>query len=297
MIKKISNSEAGLTAEVELLEHSMAAFVGELSAGEFEKFRRATLENFNQTIKLDGFRLGHTPETVLQNQLGEGRVLEAMAELAIRQHYPDLVARSALDVLGRPEVVITKLAPGNPLGFKIVTAVYPKFTLPDYRAIAKKVLAEPVVVDPPSENEKEEDRARREQDKRRLRLLDALVAATEIDPPPLLIESEIEKMWLELKSQIELMGLKFDDYLKQLKKTEPELKADWRGPATARVKTGLFLEQIAVTEKLRPELEQINKEAATLLVKYPTADPQRLRAYVSNRLTNELIWQLLEGQK
>jgi trigger factor len=46
-------------------------------------------------------------------------------------------------VIGRPQVSITKLAPGNPLGFTIHSAVLPEVTLPDYRSIAQEVMKGP----------------------------------------------------------------------------------------------------------------------------------------------------------
>jgi trigger factor len=53
------------------------------------------------------------------------------------------VTDHAIKAIGKPEITVTKLAPGNPLGFKIKTAVMPEITLPDYVALAKKANAEP----------------------------------------------------------------------------------------------------------------------------------------------------------
>ena len=52
---------------------------------------------------------------------------------------PKNCGREKLDVIGRPEITITKIAKGNPLGFKIKTALAPKLTLPDYRTIAREI--------------------------------------------------------------------------------------------------------------------------------------------------------------
>ncbi len=71
-------------------------------------------------------------------------VLEEMAELALRAHYPKLLKDNSIDAIGEPKIEIMKLASGNPLAFKITTAVYPKFKLPDYNALASKHFSSPL---------------------------------------------------------------------------------------------------------------------------------------------------------
>jgi len=66
-----------------------------------------------------------------------------MAELAIKDVYPKIVAENNLDVIGRPEITIIKIATGNPLGLKIKTAIVPTVELPDYQTIATKLNTEP----------------------------------------------------------------------------------------------------------------------------------------------------------
>jgi FKBP-type peptidyl-prolyl cis-trans isomerase (trigger factor) len=68
-------------------------------------------------------------------------ILEEMSELAISQAYLDIIIDNKIDAIGKPEVHVTKLAAGNPLEFKIVTAVVPEIKLPDYQKIAKEETA------------------------------------------------------------------------------------------------------------------------------------------------------------
>ncbi len=80
----------------------------------------------------------------MRERLGELGVLEEMAELALRAHYPKVLKDNSIDAIGEPKIEITKLAAGNPLTFKITTAIYPKFKLPDYRARAAKHFGPPI---------------------------------------------------------------------------------------------------------------------------------------------------------
>jgi FKBP-type peptidyl-prolyl cis-trans isomerase (trigger factor) len=99
-------------------------------------YQAKALEKVRREVELPGFRKGHVPADMVEKHVGEQALLEETAELAISRAYADIVVDNKLDVVGRPAVTVTKLAQGNPIGFKIVSAVYPTVSLPDYRALA-----------------------------------------------------------------------------------------------------------------------------------------------------------------
>jgi FKBP-type peptidyl-prolyl cis-trans isomerase (trigger factor) len=76
----------------------------------------------------------------LEERLGEGAIWNEIAGLAISDAYPKIVEGKNLRIVGRPEVTITKLAPGNPIGFTITVGLMPDVVLPEYRAIAADAL-------------------------------------------------------------------------------------------------------------------------------------------------------------
>lgn len=110
---------------------------GEIGADIFEGYRTHALSHLGENIEVDGFRKGKVPEHILLTKIPEMSFLEEMAEHAIGEHYGKMLEQESIEAIGRPEVAITKIAKGNPLGFKIKTAVMPKVTLPDYKKIAK----------------------------------------------------------------------------------------------------------------------------------------------------------------
>jgi trigger factor len=114
---------------------------GELDADVFEKYFEAAVKKVGENVEIDGFRKGKIPESVLISNVGEMRILEEMAELALAEHYPKIIEEEKIDAIGRPEISITKLARKNPLGFKIKTAVLPQIELPDYKDIAKGIIS------------------------------------------------------------------------------------------------------------------------------------------------------------
>lgn len=192
------------------------------------------------------------------------KILETMTELALRDLYPKILEGEKIDAIGRPRIEITKLAAGSPLGFKITTAVYPKFALPDYRALAAPLIrAEPTT-----------------KDKRRLKIMDAILAATAMTLPTILLEAELDQM---------LQAMKVNE------KTETQFRTEWRAVAEKRVKTALILKAIAAKEQIAPPAETVEAETKLLLEYHPKAEPARVRSYIVNRLVNEEVFRFLES--
>jgi hypothetical protein len=88
---------------------------------------------------MPGFRPGHIPEAILIQKVGEMALITDMAEHALEDAYREIVRHHEIDVVGHPQVSITKLAKDNPLGFSITVPVMPEFSLPDYKKIASGI--------------------------------------------------------------------------------------------------------------------------------------------------------------
>jgi trigger factor len=128
-------------------EGSSVRIEGEVPYAEVVKHRAAALRKLGASVKQDGFRPGHVPEEIIVRTVGEGAILTDMAERTLAALYPEIVKAHNLDVIGYPEIRITKLAPENPLGFTATVAVLPPITLPDYTKIAKNLNKERVPTD------------------------------------------------------------------------------------------------------------------------------------------------------
>ncbi len=114
----------------------------ELSADEIKKHRAGALRHLNEETNIPGFRPGHIPEKILVERIGELSILEKAVRHALGDVYPEILESEKIDAIGRPEISLTKLVPGQPATFKIKTAVAPTVDLPDYRGLAKKVPAD-----------------------------------------------------------------------------------------------------------------------------------------------------------
>jgi len=137
----------------------------------------------------------------------------------------------------------------------------------------------------------------KEKDKKRTKLLEVIMDTSTIDLPKIIIDGETDKMLAQFKDDVAKGGITYEDYLKHTKKTEVEIKAEWKDTAVKRAKSQVILNTIAKDEAIAPKEEDIKKEMEHILSHHKDADRFRVRMYVETFMTNELVFQFLESQK
>lgn len=123
------------------LPESEVEITCEIPAEIFEKERAQALKKVGEEVSLPGFRRGHIPEATLIQKFGDALILEEMANLAIDRAYPEILKKHPVHAIAMPTVQVKKLAKGNPFEFTLTFPVLPEITLPDYKTIAKEVMA------------------------------------------------------------------------------------------------------------------------------------------------------------
>lgn len=139
-------------------------------------------------------------------------------------------------------------------------------------------------------------RALEAKEKRRAAITDAILEKSKFEVPNVFIESELEKMVSQLREDLKRLGSSLEDYLKNIKKTEEEMRKEWRGGAEKRARLQLVLNKIAETEKIEVPAEDIKREAEQILAQFKDADRERVHIYVESVLRNERVLQFLEQQ-
>jgi trigger factor len=370
---------------VETLEQSQVKISGELPFEELATHRAAAIKHLGKNVKVDGFREGKVPEAMLVEQIGEMAILTEMAERALAHAYPHIVEAHELQVLGYPQIQITKIAPDNPLGFTATVAVVPEITLPDYNTIATeqnkaKISAEVTDADveqqieqimrqrmayerlqqkaaanaepkessvtdatelptPESEAKKAEEafdpataplpeltdeyvkglgqpgqfetvddfktklrehleieKKREVEAAHRAKVTDAIIDSTQLELPEVLIDGELKQMWAQMEEDIKRANMQMDEYLTHIKKTEADLRNEWRPAAEKRAKLQLVLNEIAQKENIKPDETQLNEQVKQLMEQYKDADEMRVKVYVASVMTNEAVMKMLESQ-
>lgn len=351
-------------------DDATVTITGEIPYEELLAHKEVALTHLGKDLKLDGFRPGHIPTQVLEEKLGEMTVLTEMAERALAKAYPLILKTHQIDALGYPSVSITKLAPGNPLGFSATVATLPPVTLPDYKALAasckreeqatvvtdsdideaiKNILRQKAAYErlqqkaaakePTSSTDlptpetvahdeteaplpeltdelaatlgpfasvtELKDKVREElatqktneaTTKHRAALSDAIIEATELTIPDVLIEAEHQQMLAQMNEDLKRAQLSMDEYLAHIKKSEDDLKNEWRPAAEKRAKIQIVLDAIAEAEKITPDETLVQEQVKALKTQYPDADEARVQTYVETILKNEAVMKLLEAQ-
>ncbi|HEX8974684.1 MAG TPA: trigger factor [Patescibacteria group bacterium] len=126
-------------SEIKQLKDSQIEVKVSVSWDEWEKYIDQAAADYSQEIKIEGFRPGKAPRNMVEQKVGKGALLEAAAQKAIRETYVKVVTDEKLDVIGQPQAELLKLAEGNDLEYKIVTAVVPKATLKPWKKAVEKI--------------------------------------------------------------------------------------------------------------------------------------------------------------
>ncbi|MDA1334393.1 MAG: trigger factor [bacterium] len=136
------------------------------------------------------------------------------------------------------------------------------------------------------------EKIQKAEDDHKGKLITAIAEKAKVEVPRMMIDMEKEKMLHDLKGNIQGMGLKWDEYLKHMKKTEEEVRDGWEEDAIKRIRVGLSLHHIAEKENLVPTQEEIEERAQVVLHPYTEEDRKnidqgRVRDYAKSVLTNE----------
>lgn len=143
-------------------------------------------------------------------------------------------------------------------------------------------------------------------EKRRIEFLDEIIKLSNVDIPQVLINQELHKMKSEFEIQLSQMGMNLDSFLEKMsvtgkKRTEEDLKNEWRPQAEKRVMSALILESIAKNQEIKVENEKIEEEMNKTIAYYKNQkdmekniDLGRLYDYTKGVLLNEEVFKYLE---
>lgn len=128
-----------MKAEIKKQKDTKVEIDFELSWQEFEEYYQKAIDKISQGISLDGFRQGKAPKDIVEQKVGDYKILEEAAEVALQENYLKAVKENNLEVIGPPQVEIIKLAKGNEFQAKIKINILPQVKLPDYQKIVSKI--------------------------------------------------------------------------------------------------------------------------------------------------------------
>ena len=120
----------------------------------------------------------------------------------------------------------------------------------------------------------------------------AVCDKAKVDIPSGMIEMEVEHMLQDIKQRLAYQGLKLEQYLKMIGKTEEELKKEYEPQAIEAIKSRLTLEAVRKAEKIEASEEEIKEKLEEMAKNYgkkveEIQDNEDLKNYIKEGIESE----------
>jgi len=235
---------------------------------EIETAKKKALGELQKTSEIQGFRKGKAPLKVVEEKMGDQKLLEEATKILLSDLYKELIKKHQLKPFLEPKITLSKAPVKGSWEIKFEIADTPMISkLPDYRKIALNVKNENKKEDiwtPGKEVEKKPDK---EQDKtksiRLQKIFDQLITQTEIIISSLIIEAEVNRRLVNLHDEVKQLGLTIDQYLQAKKQTKESIKEKSTQEVIDLYKSELILDKIAEQEKITVDEKELDKVYAS----------------------------------
>lgn len=262
---------------------------------EIEAEYQKVLKNSAKNVKATGFRKGHAPLKVAEEQLGRERLVNHALESILPDKYDALIKAENKRPVTQPEFKPVSMDWGKDWELEVHIAERPEVKLGDYKKFIKKGLSEAkkhLAEHEKAKKEGKEDHHHHESDRsvQLQHIYKELVEGINPQIPELLLKertrSEIDRMAQEL----EKMGLSLDDYLARNKQTFEQMSSQVAAQTLASLQLEMVLEaleeelKIEVTDKQRQEeLKKIEDEKVRERVEKDPQYTQYLDAQIKRK--------------
>lgn len=116
-----------------------------VSVNDYVQNLKKAAEKLSKRANIKGFRKGKAPFDIVKKEMGEMAILQEALEDIVKTTFFESIQKEKLETIGMPQISIEKLAPGNDIIYKAVTALMPKVKLPDIKKI--KITKEETTID------------------------------------------------------------------------------------------------------------------------------------------------------
>ena len=120
----------------------------------------------------------------------------------------------------------------------------------------------------------------------------AVIETMKVDIPSGMIETETENMMRDMEQRMSYQGLKMEQYLKLINKTEEEYKKEYEPQAIEAIKSRLALEAIIKAEKIEASEEEIKAKIEEMAKNYgkeakDLEENENVKNYIKQGIENE----------
>lgn len=129
-------------------------------------------------------------------------------------------------------------------------------------------------------------------------IFEKIIDETKFDEiPDVIITAEKQKMFYELKADLERHNVEMEDYLKNIKKTEEDLLKDFEEGGLKRAKAALVSRQIAIDNNIKVSEEELNKEMDLIKQMYQGEDLDKVNENLKRPEVQDTIATTIQNRK
>ncbi len=169
---------------------------------------------------------------------------------------------------------------GKKLKFKVELKRVEESEIPELtEELIEKMTGKKKSVDEFKKEIEENVKARKEQEsiqKRQNEYMEKLLKRTETEIPEAMMEEEAEFILQEMKEDVGKKGIEFDDFLKQAKTTEDDLRKKYKPEAERRIKIRLALQHLIKEEGIEASEEEKLQEKEKVKSFYPPEQHEKI---------------------
>jgi len=144
----------------------------------------------------------------------------------------------------------------------------------------------------------EKENADREKYEKEDAVMKVLTEEMKADIPEGMVEVEVDNMVKDMEQRMSYQGLKLEQYLKMVNKTEAEFRKDYEPQAIQSIKSRLALEAVIKSEKIEATDEEVKEKLAEMAKNYgkeakELENNESIKEYIKQGIENEKALDLL----
>ncbi len=200
-----------------------------------------------------------------------------------------------------PKEYFSKDLAGKPAVFKVKLNELKKKELPELDDEFAKDVSEFDTIEE-LKNSIKEKLEKQNKDREKYEKEDAVVKVLmdemKVEIPSGMIELEVENMMKDMENRMAYQGLKMEQYLKMLNKTEEDLKKEYEPEAINGIKSRLALEAVIKAEKIEASEDEIKAKIEEMAANYgkeasELQKNENIKKYIKQGIENEKAMEFL----
>lgn len=221
---------------------------------------KTSFDALHLQFEMEGFRKGKVPKALAEKNIDKDKVYSHLIRHIMPKIYEDIVKVENLHPILSPKIELVKAKENEEWELKMLVAEKPTIRLKDYKKKvqeAKKGLKVDEIWVPGKEPQNADTEKSKTKEKTLNVSLEALLAESECELPPLLIEEELDRRLSQMVEDVQKIGLTMEKYLQSRNLTMETVKERLTREIADMYKLEFILQMIADEEKLEVKPEDL----------------------------------------